>query len=125
MCLVLNDITKHIATKDITTYKVIAITNGIMHAMWRLFEYKYHKLYKLSVPLRTYTLFSFDTITLDGFYSFTNWDDAWQLHLQCAAQYTTKIVECVLPKGTKYYTTNNIIVSDQIIIKNVSNSDKA
>lgn len=121
MCLTLNDVTKHIATKDITTYKVVAVTNGVMHAIWQFFEYKYHKLYKLSVPLRTYTLFNADTITLDGFYSFDNWGDAWYLHLQCIdkSQYTTKIVECVLPKGTKYYTTNNTIVSDQIIIKNV------
>lgn len=124
MCLVLNDVTEHIAIEDIITYKVIAITNGVMHAVWQLFEYKYHKLYKLSVPLRTYTLFNFDTVTIDGFYSFNNWDDAWNLHLHCVnkSRYTTKVVECILPKGTEYYTTNNTIVSNQIIIKHVFNN---
>lgn len=118
MCLVLNDFTKYIAVDNITVYKVVAVTNGVMHAIWRFFEYKYHKLYKLSVPLRTYTLFSHDVITQNGFYSFDNWDDAWILHLRCLdkSQYTTKIVECVLPKGTEYYKTNNIIVSNQIKI---------
>ncbi len=118
MCLVLNDATKHIATKDITTYKVVAITNETMHAIWQFFEYKCHKLYKLSVPLCTYTLFNSDIVTINGFYSFDNWDDAWNMHLYCVdkSRYTTKIVKCVLPKGTEYYTTNNTIVSNQIII---------
>lgn len=125
MCLILKDTTKYIANTNIIVYKVVAITDNKMHAIWHLFRYKYNKLYKLSKRLRIYKLFSNDLYIMEGFYSFNNLQDAETLNLKYinCNRYVTKVVKCILPKGTEYYTSNNVIVSNQIkIIENVSNN---
>ena len=75
MCLILKDTTKYIANMDIIVYKVVAITNNKMHAIWQPFRYKYNKLYKLSRRLRIYKLFDDELHTMEGFYSFNNLQD--------------------------------------------------
>ena len=125
MCLILKDTTKYIATMDIIVYKVVAITNNKMHAIWQPFRYKYNKLYKLSRRLRIYKLFDDELHTMEGFYSFNNLQDAESLKLKYinCARYVTKVVKCILPKGTEYYTSNNVIVSNQIkIIEDMFNN---
>ena len=110
---------------DIIVYKVVAITDNKIHAIWQPFRYKYNKLYKLSKQLRTYKLFSSDSYTIDGFYSFNNLQDAelFKLKFINCNSYITKIIKCILPKGTEYYTSHNVIVSNQIkIIEDVSNN---
>ncbi len=118
MCLILEDTTKYIANTDIIVYKVVAITDNKMHAIWRPFRYKYNKLYKLSRRLRIYKLFDVNSYTMEGFYSFNNLQDAELLKLKYinSSSYVTKVVKCTLPKGTEYYTSNNVIVSNQIKI---------
>ena len=118
MCLILKDTTKYITNTDIIVYKVVAITNNKMHAFWQPFRYKYNKLYKLSKRLRIYKLFSCNLYTIEGFYSFNNLQDAELLKLKYinSSSYVTKVVKCILPKGTEYYTSNNVIVSNQIKI---------
>ena len=118
MCLILKDTTKYTANADIIVYKVVAIIDNKMHAIWKPFRYKYNKLYKLSRRLRFYKLFDDDLYTMEGFYSFNNLQDAELLKLKCINYhvYMTKVVKCILPKGTEYYTSNNVIVSNQIII---------
>lgn len=125
MCLILKDTTKYIANMDIIVYKVVAITNNKMHAIWQPFRYKYNKLYKLSRRLRIYKLFDDELHTMEGFYSFNNLQDAESLKLKYinCARYVTKVVKCILPKGTEYYTSNNVIVSNQIkIIEDMFNN---
>lgn len=125
MCLRLKDTTKYTANTDIIVYKVVAITDNKIHAIWQPFRYKYNKLYKLSRRLRIYELFDDNLYTTEGFYSFNNLQDAELLKLKCINYhvYVTKVVKCILPKGTEYYTSNNVIVSNQIkIIEDVSNN---
>ena len=125
MCLISKDTTKYITNTDIIVYKVVAITDNKMHAIWQPFRYKYNKLYKLSRRLRIYKLFDDKVHTIEGFYSFNNLQDAESLKLKYinCNRYVTKVVKCMLPKGTEYYTSDNIIVSNQIkIIEDVSNN---
>ena len=125
MYLILKDVTKYITNTDITVYKVVAITDNKMHAIWQPSRYKYNKLYKLSRRLRIYKLFDDKVHTIEGFYSFSNLQDAESLKLKYinCNKYVTKVVKCILPKGTEYYTSNNIIVFNQIkIIEDVSNN---
>lgn len=116
MCLVLEDKTKHIACEDIVVYKVVSIHNSEMHAIWQFYNYKYNKLHVLKTELHTYKTFSGDIITLEGFYSFGNFSSAQELHLRLVNMYGTKVVKCILPKGTEYYANNDIVVSNQIKI---------
>ena len=135
MCLYTTEYRPKIAKEDITTWKVVRIGGTkdgkpVLNApYYDHFYYEIGKRYKNHFPLKKEY---YDTggegkkvySVSVAFHSFTDFSNA---HLECkginvftlSRDYT--VVECTIPKGTKYYTDliEQEIASEEIIINRI------
>ena len=110
MCWTSRKLDEHVATKDITAYKVvIPYTRSCTSLFWK-FNYEYNKLYTTSFTIHA---FDFGFYITEGFHSYKIVSQAHRLN----RLYREHVVKCIIPKGSHYFINNdNEIVSDKIII---------
>ena len=115
MCTYLKDATIHIAKEDIKCYKVVGLTceykdgNKIEGVNYKsaYFNYYYEKGKRYHIELPTpseeqsiYTGGARTKYINRGFHSFEKLEDAKE---ECRTLRYSKIVECIIPKGSHYY----------------------
>ena len=95
MCLRVFQKYPNISDKDITCYKVVYDTANIfkMKSLYSDFFYELGKVYNTEIGFKNYSIF-------EGFHSFKNYDDAVDFYYNHDG---SMIVECTIPKGSKYY----------------------
>lgn len=117
MCLRVFQKRPYISDKDITCYKVVYDTANIfkMKSLYCEFFYELGKVYNTEFGFRNYLIY-------EGFHSFKNYADAVDSYYNHNG---SMIVECTIPKGSKYYdgfesfTTVPGFVSNQLIMNKV------
>ena len=109
MCTYLKDATIHIAEEDIKCYKVVDLTYEVEGVYYKsaYFRYYYEKGKRYHVELPTpseeqsiYTGGARTKYINRGFHSFEKLEDAKE---ECRYLRDSKIVECIIPKGSHYY----------------------
>lgn len=110
MCWTSRKLDEHVATKDITAYKVvIPYTRSCTSLFWK-FNYEYNKLYTTSFTIHA---FDFGFYITEGFHSYKIVSQARKLN----RLYREHVIRCVIPKGSHYFiNSDDEIVSDKIII---------
>lgn len=120
MCLRLSiNAIKYVAEEDIRVFKVLLYKNGHLEAPVMSYTYTINTLNTLQYPLQL--IKSWHKVYIEeGFYSFKYEPDAIDYACNCFFATTkTCIAECIIPKGSEYYTDNTVIVSNQIIILSI------
>ena len=124
MCFVIINSIEEIADQDIVCYKAM-YGEGInyMKSYDRKYQYdfnKFNKRIELKPHLYEYQPGKFEKYTRisEGYHSYSSIDIIYEYHKE--EDNKIMIVECVIPKGTKYYFNEDhkCYVSENIIIKN-------
>lgn len=126
MCLTKTSRFRKTAKQDITVYKVVRRLEdkGQVQALYNFIYYLIGKAYKTTIGT------SFWTKEVDqGYHSYNTLPSAQRAMREAAdydrgGEYGVCIVECTIPKGSKYYVGNNPDdsdgrVSNQIIINKI------
>lgn len=119
MCLVLeNNKKKYIANQDKKVYKVLISVKSYLISPVMHYIYKFNVLNFLHRPLKLTTKNNKIYIE-EGYYSFKYEPDAIDYACNCFTHLKTYIVECIIPKDSEYCIEDGIIVSNQLVIKNI------
>lgn len=135
MCLIVHkDAEIEIAKIDITVYKIVERFDKIYSALYQDFVYKKNKLYSINRPLVLSGQKGSHFDSKEGIAAFTSsipiYDFRWvyegyhfafikeRLYDCCRLDYRICIVECTIPKGSKFIRgiDNLLGVSDAIIL---------
>lgn len=115
------------AKKNIVVYKVVRLNENIIESLIKRFRYELERKYEIpKLKLLPPECFDFDSDygllykVYEGFHSYNTYVDALLQHeLNCFDPFSyvkTKVVECIIPKGSKYYRNETVTVSNAIII---------
>lgn len=132
MCLITDQKKPKIAEEDMTVYKILIENKGIYSAMFQDFEYDLNVLYKTIIK-RSSDMSGMDDIDEDALTgTFGNWKKSRKLVAygqgyhsaykeerleNLARDFGGVIMECTIPKGSKYYDNiSGLVVSNQLII---------
>lgn len=116
------------AKKNIVVYKVVRLNENIIESLIQEFRYVLGRKYKLPALSLYFTppeLFGSDAHydVYEGFHSYNTYVDALlQQELNCSVTSSyvkTKVVACIIPKGSKYYRNETVTVSNSIIIAKI------
>ena len=105
----------HTAKEDIVCYKILDYNNGRYLAPFFPIEYKFNKVNKKETLKKEWGIFTW--IINCGYHSFIDKNHA--IDFYASRIFGRIIMECVIPRGTKYYKNKNTYVSETIILKKI------
>ena len=110
MCLYTTQRRAKIAKEDIHCYKVMRVVNTHIRSVYQNHRYYINKLETIDeFGIEKYL----DHISInEGLHAFTNYFKAYGTALFNAGI----IYKCIIPKGSKYYLGDDVIVSNQMMI---------
>lgn len=116
MCLTTNS-PEQIAKEDITCYKVIYLKDNKLLSFYYDFKYILNKLYKTT----------FTHCQAEGFIYIKKAFHSYKLIISALEFYSkvsiyihnAVVVQCIIPKGAKFYQNNECFASNQLIITKI------
>lgn len=132
MCLITDQKKPKIAEEDMTVYKILLKSMGTYSTMFELFKYDLNVLYETTIK-KSSDISCLDDIDEDALKkTFGQWKknpkliaygqgyhsayEAERLK-SLANEFDGVIMECVIPKGSKYYDNiSGLVVSNQLIV---------
>jgi hypothetical protein len=116
------------AKENIVVYKVVRLNKNIIESFTKRFCYKLKRKYELPALDLLFIppdLFVSDAcyVVHEGFHSYNIYADALLQHelvrFDPFSYVKTAVVECIIPKGSKYYRNETETVSNAIIIAKI------
>lgn len=113
MCWMCNTYPKEqTALRDITVYKIVIITPVVIRSLCMGYEYKFNQL---QIPIKIKLNACIGTWSIEEGYHSYSWGKVFKKWVLFGKRH--RIVECTIPKGTKFFDNNDEeIVSENIII---------